>query len=74
MPDVVIEKPITLDLLPQKAPALSATSDIPVIETKPDASPDPNPAAEKPKAEVPPTTDKVEPAAPEKAKPDGEAE
>lgn len=53
MPDVVIEKPITLDLLETKAPALSATSDIPVIETKPDASPakDPKPEVAKPAAE-----------------------
>jgi hypothetical protein len=35
-----IVKPITLDLLDTKAPALSATSDMPVIETKPDASPE----------------------------------
>jgi len=34
-----IEKKITLDLLDVKSPALSATSDMPVIETKPDASP-----------------------------------
>lgn len=32
-----IEKQITLDILPDTKPALSATSDMPVIETKPDA-------------------------------------
>lgn len=62
-----IEKPITLDLLPTKTPALSATSDMPVIETKPDASPDkpeskPAPEAAKPEAKA------DDPAAPEKAK------
>jgi hypothetical protein len=39
-----IEKPATIDLLDMKSPALSATSDIPVIETKPDATPDSKPA------------------------------
>lgn len=34
-----IEKGIVLDILDAKPPALSATSDMPVIETKPDASP-----------------------------------
>lgn len=38
MPDVAIEKPITLDLLDTNAPGLSATSDMPVIETKPDSA------------------------------------
>jgi hypothetical protein len=36
MPDVIVDKPVTLDLLEQKKPALHATSDAPVIETKPD--------------------------------------
>jgi len=54
-----IEKPITLDLLDSaKAPALSSTSDMPIVETKPDASP------EKEKAE----------AVPPKPEGDGEAE
>ena len=48
-----IKQGLILDILNVKAPALSATSDMPVIETKPDASP-----AEKPVAEaVPPTED-----------------
>lgn len=34
--DVV--KPLVMDILPQKQPALSATTDVPVVETKPDAS------------------------------------
>jgi hypothetical protein len=41
MPEVTIEQPITLDLIPQNEPALSARSDIPVIETKPDSQPAP---------------------------------
>jgi hypothetical protein len=41
MPDVTIEQPITLDLIPQNEPSLSARSDIPVIETKPDSQPAP---------------------------------
>src|SRR5437899_1449908 len=36
MPDVKIEKQATLDLLDIKSPGLSSTSDMPVIETKPD--------------------------------------
>ena len=52
-----VEKKITLDLLDIKTPALSATSDVPVIETKPDSTP-----ADKPKAE--------EKAAPEGKKPE----
>lgn len=42
-----IEKPITLDLLDTKAPALSTRSDmpvVPVIETKPDSTPAPDKA------------------------------
>jgi len=42
-----IEKPITLDLLDTKAPALSANSDMPVIETKPDSTPAAKPPVEK---------------------------
>lgn len=34
-----IIKPATLDILDLKAPALSTTSDMPVVETKPDSSP-----------------------------------
>lgn len=70
MPDVAIEKPITLDLLPTKTPALSATSDMPVIETKPDAS---NASPDKPESKPAPEVAKPEakadePAAPVKAK------
>ena len=54
MPDALpIEKKITLDLLDVAKPALSATSDMPVIETKPDAKP----APEKAKAEDKPAPD-----------------
>ena len=45
-----IEKSTTIDLLDTKAPALSTTTDMPIVETKPDASP----AAEVPKEAVPP--------------------
>jgi len=34
-----IKKDLVLDLLDSKSPALSSTSDMPVVETKPDASP-----------------------------------
>lgn len=47
----IIKEP-TLDLLGAKAPALSATSDMPVIETKPDASPEKAAEAEPPKPEA----------------------
>ncbi len=60
MPDVTIEKAPTLDLLDTKSPALSATSDMPLIETKPDALPDPKETAAPIEAE---TTE--EPAPPE---------
>src|SRR5712691_8429693 len=55
MPEVKIEKPITLDLLDVKSPALSSTSDMPVIETKPDASPAaaPVPSEKAPEAKTP---------------------
>lgn len=36
-----IEQPVTLDILDTRAPALSTTSDMPVIETKPDSLPAP---------------------------------
>ena len=60
-----IDKPITVDLLDTSgAPALSSTSDIPVIETKPDAQ---NEGA--PPAATPPEPEKVE----EKVKTDSES-
>lgn len=34
-----IDQPAVLDILDSKAPALSATSDMPVVETRPDSSP-----------------------------------
>jgi hypothetical protein len=49
MPDVSLEQEFKLDLIPQSEPALSAKSDMPVIETKPDSQP-----ADKPKAEAAP--------------------
>ena len=44
-----LEKPATLDILPAGAPALSSTSDMPVVETKPDAE---APAAPEPEVEA----------------------
>lgn len=38
MPEIVVDKPKILDILPTKTPALSSTSDMPVVETRPDAS------------------------------------
>jgi hypothetical protein len=55
-----IEKPKVLDILDTSAPALSSTSDIPVVETKPDAS----------NEGKPPTQDK---AAPDEGKTPGES-
>jgi hypothetical protein len=64
MPELKIEKPMTLDILDLKSPALSSTSDMPVIETKPDASPAPA-ATEPKKAEVKtPSESATEPAEP----------
>lgn len=37
MPEVTVEKKVELDLLPDTKPKPSATSDMPVVETKPDA-------------------------------------
>ncbi len=48
MADVKIEPKITMDLLDVKRPSTSATTDIPVIETKPDASPEKPAAPEAP--------------------------
>lgn len=56
MPDALkVEKPLTLDILDVKSPALSSTSDMPVIETKPDASPAaaPKPEDKAPEAKTP---------------------
>lgn len=71
MPDVAIEKGITLDLLDQQKPGTSVTSDMPVIETHPDASPKPKPEAapEKAKEEESAPSDKPADAA---AAPDAE--
>ena len=70
MPDVKIETPVTLDLLEDKSPALSATSDMPVIETKPDATPAEPKAEEVVEAAPEGAEETEEPAAPEtEAKP-----
>lgn len=45
MPDVTVDKGITLDLLDQQKPQTSATSDMPVVETHPDAVAKPKPDA-----------------------------
>ncbi len=59
---VIIEKQVTLDLLDIPQPALSATSDIPVIETKPDSSPAPKEEV-KPETEAKPEAKEEVPAA-----------
>lgn len=51
MSDVSIKQEPTLDILDIGAPSLSTTSDIPVIETKPDSQPESKPAPEEAKAE-----------------------
>lgn len=69
MAEALTVKPgIVLDLLDTKSPALSATSDMPVVETKPDASPAP------PKDDAKPATEAAVP--PEESDEDdtGEAE
>lgn len=45
MPEVQVEKTVTLDLLSQQGPALSSTDDMPVVETKPDAANEGSPPA-----------------------------
>lgn len=57
-----VVKGITLDLLDQQTPALSSTNDIPIIETKPDASP----PKEEVKPEIAAPEEKPAPAAEEK--------
>lgn len=53
MPPISIEQEPTLDILTPKGPALSSTSDMPVIvETKPDSSAPPEPEAPAEEAEV----------------------
>ncbi|SRR6266852_4903582 len=50
-----IVKPIVLDILDTKNPALSATSDMPIVETKPDASNEGKPPSqETPETAAPP--------------------
>lgn len=69
-----IERGITLDLLETNAPALSATTDMPIIETKPDAdvkAPEPKLADAHLGDQVAP---EKEPAAPDEGKTEGEPE
>ena len=48
MPDPLqVEKPLVLDILDTKTPALSSTDDMPVIETRPDSLPAPKAAPAK---------------------------
>jgi hypothetical protein len=44
MSDVTVEQDFKIDLIPQNEPALSARSDMPVVETKPDSQPAPETA------------------------------
>lgn len=60
MPEVAVKKEAVLDILDTKSPALSTTSDMPVIETKPDASNEGKPPETK--------------AAPEEKKPEGKTQ
>jgi hypothetical protein len=50
---LVVEQPTTIDLLDQQSPALSSTTDIPVVETKPDS------VAEAPAVKAEPTEPEV---------------
>jgi len=71
MPDVAVEKGVVLDLLDQQKPRESATNDVPVVETRPDAVAKPDAAAEPPaKEEVSATSETVDAtAAPDAEKP-----
>lgn len=51
MPDVSIEQKPTLDLLSIETPSLSSTNDMPVVETKPDATNEGKPPEQKPAPE-----------------------
>jgi len=48
MAEAQIKPDLILDVLSAKAPALSSTNDMPVLETKPDSSPAPEPVVEAP--------------------------
>lgn len=69
MPDVNIEHQPTLDLLPIEEPKLSSVSDMPKVETKPDAAPAKPEAAKptlegkKPGEQAPPEKPEADPAA-----------
>lgn len=56
MPDVSVEAPKPIDLISPKGPATSATSDVPKVETLPDAQQKPA-AADKAQQEEPATSD-----------------
>ena len=65
MSELAVTKPAVLDIIDTKSPALSSTTDMPVIETKPDASNEGKPPEKKaPEA-------KAAPEAPAKADADG---
>lgn len=70
MPNVTVEKSITLDLLPDTKPGTSATSDMPVIETHPDSVPKPQPEKAEHK-DVTATPTESPSAEPEAKKPQG---
>jgi hypothetical protein len=57
MPDVVVEQPKMMDILDKNPPALSTTTDIPVVETKPDASPPKEPAPAEPEVKTAPVAE-----------------
>lgn len=66
-----IEKQVVLDLLPTTGPALSTNSDMPVIETKPDATPEPVVQEGAKPEETPPAPTEDSSAVPEEKKPKG---
>lgn len=62
MPEMQVEQPKVLDILDTKgAPALSSTSDMPVIETKPDATNEGKPPEKPQAAEAAPAEGKTTP-------------
>lgn len=73
MPDVAIEKQVTLDLIEQKKPGTSVTSDMPIVETHPDSKPKPEaaPAKAETKEESAPSETTVDTTAAPDKKPSG---
>jgi len=66
-----VEKQIVLDIIDTNSPSLSTTTDMPVVETKPDATPMVVPAAEEIPTEPAPVDPPDDPAAPPAKKSQG---